>query len=100
MATAIGRDTKQPSEVLDYDVDFGDWMPSGDYLDGAQVNVRWMSGPQDTPLAVHAVQNTRTVVKVWLSGGANGARYRVELRAATMGGRLREAEFDISVREI
>ena len=38
--------------------------------------------------------------KVWLRGGADGARYRVQLRADTIHGRVKETEFDISVKEV
>ena len=45
-------------------------------------------------------ENTPTLSKVWLSGGADGARYRVQVRAFTLLGRVKEAEFDISVKEV
>lgn len=96
----VGKDTKQPDEVLDWDVDFGDWMRSGDALDIVNTNVRLLSGPDTTPLLVTQVQSTATRSKVWLSGGANGAKYRIELEATTVEGRLKEAEFDIAVKEI
>jgi len=96
----VGKDTKQPYEVLDYDVDYGDWLPSGDTLDAAQVEVRLLSGPQSPALTVDSVQTTRAIAKVWLSGGAHGSRWRVQVRATTVGARVKEAEFDIAVKEI
>lgn len=96
----VGKDTKQPDEVLDWDVDFGDWMRAGDTIDTVTTSVRVLSGPATTPLIVDRVQNTTALSKVWLSGGAVGAKYRVELEARTVAGRLKEAEFDIAVKEI
>ena len=95
----VGKDTKQPDEVLDWDVDFGDWMRPGDTIDTVTTSVRVLSGPDTTPLIVDQTQNTTTLSKVWLSGGASGAKYRVELEVRTIVGRVKEAEFDIAVKE-
>lgn len=96
----LGKDTKQPAEVLDWDVDLGDWMRPGDTIDIVTPSVRVLSGDDVTPLAVDQVQNTATLSKVWLSGGTDGCRYRVQLRVETVQGRAKEAEFDITVKEI
>lgn len=96
----IGQDDKQPVEVEDKDIDFGEWMPLGDSLDTVAVSVRRMSGPEATPLVVTKVQNTTTVSKVWIAAGAHGARYRVTVTARTVLGRVKEVEFDIRVKEV
>lgn len=96
----VGKDTKQPQERLDWDVDFGDWMRAGDSIDMAVTSVRRLAGPEDAPLEVSMTQHTLSTVKVWLVGGANGARYRVEVQIETVMGRIKEAEFDISVKEV
>ena len=96
----LGRDTKQPNEIDDWDVDFADWMPAGDSINVAQATVRVLSGPVATPLVVDRVLSTSTLSKVRLSGGADGAKYRVQVRAETVGGLVKEAEFDITVKEV
>lgn len=96
----IGKDSKQPNEVLDWDVSFAEWMRPGDEIDTVHVDIRLLSGPDTDLLMVDQVQNTARLSKVWLRGGADGARYRVQLRAATIHGRAKEAEFDISVKEV
>lgn len=96
----IGKDTKQPEEVLDWDVDFGDWMRPGDALYQITTSVRILAGDITSPLVVDKTEITTTVVKVWVSGGADGARYRVEVQAETIDGRIKEAEFDITVKEV
>lgn len=96
----IGKDSKQPNEVLDWDVSFAEWMRPGDDIDTVQVGIRLLAGPDTAPLMVDQVQNTTHLSKVWLRGGADGARYRVQLRAVTIHGRAKEAEFDISVKEV
>lgn len=96
----IGKDIKQPREVEDRDVDFGDWMPAGDRIDFVESEVRLLSGDNSVPLLVDRVDTTELVCKVWLSGGADGARYRVQVRVYTLQGRIKEAEFDITCKEI
>ena len=96
----LGKDVKQPNEVDDWDVDFSDWMQAGDSIDTTEPSVRVLAGPTDTPLVVDRVLNTSTLAKVRLSGGAHGARYRVQIRVNTVGGLKKEAEFDIAVKEI
>jgi hypothetical protein len=100
MASTLGSATQQPNEVLDYDVDYGDWMPQGDSIDTVEASARLLSGTGAPALTAGRVQNTRTVSKVWLSGGSDGSRWRVQTRAFTAQGRVKEAEFDISIREV
>ena len=69
----LGRYTKQPVEVKDYDIDYGEWLaPVADDLDEVQTLVECLSDPNDTSLQVDSAQVTATVVKLWISGGTNG----------------------------
>jgi hypothetical protein len=89
----LGRFVKQPNEVLDYDVDFSDWF----------------EGRTDTPSS-HAVvaeagitvvgsSRTGNVVKVVLSGGTVGAKYKITVRLTTNSFLVKEAEFVVSIKE-
>lgn len=96
----VGKDTKQPNEIDDWDVDWADWMPAGDEVDSVATSIRVLSGPVTTPLIVTKTQSTKDRTKVWLSAGADGAKYRVQVSATTLQGRRKEAEFDIAVKEV
>lgn len=96
----IGKDTKQPKEIDSWDVDYGDWLPRGDGIDFVTVEVRLLSGPTETPVEVASIDSTESMTKVTLKSGAHGAKYRIEVSAATIGGLLKEAEFDITVKEV
>jgi hypothetical protein len=76
---------KQPSEVLDYDVEYGDWLPDGDALSTAG------AATDSTDLVIDSTQ-------VWISGGIDGAQYKVTVTATTNDGRVKEADFTIRVR--
>lgn len=97
----LGKDAKQPNERLDFDIDFSEkWMPEGDALVDADAIVRLRSGNDTPPLVVDTVQFTEEIVKVWLTGGAHGSKWRVQVRGFTRHGRIKEGEFDLSIKEI
>lgn len=95
MSTILGRFTKQSAEVRDYDVDFTDWF----------------SNRTDTPLSVAVTAeagitivgtpaiNNRTV-KIILSGGTNGAKYKLTCRLTTSTGIVREVDFIVRVKDV
>ena len=96
----LGKDAQQPHERLDWDVDYSRWMPDGDRVQDAEASVRLRSGAAEPPLRVERVQFTRDVVKVWIAGGAHGSKWRVQVRCFTLGGRVKEGEFDLTIKEI
>jgi hypothetical protein len=84
---------KQPLEVQDYDMMFGDYLTL----------------MQDTPLShvvdpppaginLVASQIVGQNIKVWLSGGTSGQKYKITARMTTAGGRTKEHEILILVR--
>lgn len=94
MTVILGKFSKQPSEILDYDVDYTDWF----------------KGRTDTPASFTAaadpgitlVSSTRTgnVVKVILSGGTTGTKYKITIRLTTAAGLVKEADFTVTVKEV
>lgn len=91
---SIKKFSKQPSEILDYDVDFGPWLAGrADPPTSHEVIV---------PTGITLVADTRTegVVKVVLSGGGDGERYVVTVRLTTQAGLVKETEFVVAVKEI
>lgn len=88
---------KQPADVLDYDVDYSDFLPSDDTITTPIAAVEEID--PDTDLAVDSVSVSDLVMKVWLSGGVSGTTYKVTATAATSGGRVKEQEFKIRVRD-
>ena len=89
----FGTYFKQPSEVLDYDLDYREWLTSGDNVQSAQVVVT------PTGLTVDSTFINDPRVKIWLSGGASGSTYKVTVTMTTADGRVREDEFKLKVKE-
>ena len=99
----IPYQTKTPTGVLDYKVDFaaetngragadGDWLESGDTISTRTVTV-------DTGITLDsdALADSNTSVVVWLSGGTAGTSYDCTVRAVTANGRTVNRTFRIKV---
>lgn len=86
---------KQSADQLDYDVDFSAWLPEGDTITTAVASVII-----EDELIIQSVQVSDLVVKVWLSGGINGSTYKVTVAASTEGGRIKETEFNLRVKDV
>jgi hypothetical protein len=86
--------SKQPADTLDFDVDFTRWIPDEDDITTAIAVV----SPVDE-LVIDSVQISSPIVKVWTSAGVDGSTYTVTVTASTSGGRIKETEFKIRVRD-
>lgn len=87
--------SKQPSENLDYDFDFADFMPAGDVIASSVVTADagvTLGSKTDNPGA--------SIVKQFISGGTDGTTYKVTCKITTTGGRVKEAEFKLKVKEL
>ena len=90
----LGVYIKQPSDVTDYDVDYSEWLVDADAVHSATA-----TASPDT-ITVESVFYSSSVVKVWLSGGANNQLYKITVRATTDDGRVREDEFRVKVKDL
>lgn len=91
----LGTYTKQPAEVLDYDIDFTDWI-GADTLATASA-VATPSGITIDSTSIISPANL--VAKVMLSGGTAGVKYKIEVTVTTTPGALtKQEEFYIRVR--
>ena len=89
----LGTYTKQPADVLDYDVDYAEFLNGTDTLASKTVTA--------TPTGINVDSSTivGTRVKVWLSGGTNGVTYKVTVTATTGDGRVKQDEFKVKVKD-
>lgn len=94
----LARYEQQPGETLDYDFDFytnflstlGDTAPGPG---GLVVTV-------EPGLTLQSSSLTDGRVKVWLSGGKDGSGYKVTATVTTTGGRVKQAEIYVKVKEV
>lgn len=100
--------TKQPGDVLDYDVDMGDWFAGipGDDIQSVAVSVSsdmeapaaLVAGPLPHPV-VTLMGATPVSFKLWLGGGSNHVDYIVNCLVRTEQDRVKEVEFKVKVRD-
>ena len=90
----LGIKQKRPADVLDFDVDYEDWLTDDDEITTVTTSV----SPAGE-LVVDSVQVSNPEVKVWVSGGVNGSTYEIEVTAATTGGRVKVECFKVRVKD-
>jgi hypothetical protein len=90
---------KQSADVCDFDVKFERWLPEGDTITTATAVVTEIDPDTDLVINSYSVVEGLTV-KVWTSGGENGATYTITVTAATDGGRVKETEFKVRVKDV
>ena len=94
--TILAKFEKQPADVQDFDIDFTDWLTG--MLDTAP-------GPgglvvvADEGITIITTVLSNGVVKIWTSGGTDGATYKVTATLTTAGGRTKQAEIKVKVKE-
>lgn len=90
----LGIKQKRPADVLDFDVNYEDWLTDDDTI----TTVTTIVSPSGE-LAVDSVQVSNPEVKVWVSGGENGSTYDIQVTAATSGGRVKVECFKIRLKD-
>ena len=73
---------KDPYAVLDYSLDFTNWMPVGDAIASRTVTVQSIAG-DGAPLAVNSTSATDYIATALISGGTAGNIYNVEYKIVT-----------------
>ena len=97
MSYSLGTLVKQPSEVLDANFDFSDWLTDKADTIGS------VSVVADEGIEVEEVTDLEGVVKVFFSGGTDGSSYKVTVTVTTTREplpRIKEAEIYVAVREV
>ena len=90
--TTNNRFIKDPEAVLDYEIDWTDWLNS-DTISASTWTV-------PTGLTKDSDSQTTTHAKIWLSSGTEGQTYAVENKIVTTGLRTDERTIYIEVREL
>lgn len=88
--------TKAPGDVLDYDLLFFKWLGEGDNVQQATATIGGDTTAIVDRIYPYAAEN---VVKVWISGGADGDSGTVTVTAKTRAGRTKVLEFPLKIRE-
>lgn len=90
----LGNFTKQPVDVVDYDIDYSEWLTAGDNVQSTDVTV------SPSGLTVDSVFVNDPRLKIWVSGGTNGTTYKITATTTTADGRVKQDEFRVKVKDI
>lgn len=91
--TILGTFTKQPNEVLDYDVDYTEWFSTRSDQPNSHVVITEQGINVDNSAIIGKI------VKVTLSGGVDDTAYKITVRLTTTGGIVKEGDFIVKVKE-
>ena len=86
------RFLKDPDAVLDFAVDWSDWLSDGETISSHTVTVQ--SG-----ITKDSDSESAGVVTVWLSGGTAGSTYEVTVQTVTSAGRTDDRTFTVMIIE-
>jgi hypothetical protein len=98
---SLKRFVKDPQEVLDYTIDWSQWLVSGDYITAVTATAPTgivITSPSAASIIGSGVNATAT--KVWVSGGTAGTSYDIALRVTTNGTRQGERSITIQVKDL
>ena len=92
--TIAGKFTKQPIEVQDYDIDFNEYLEF--HNDVALTH----TAVAEAGVSILSSALTGGVVKVFVSGGTDGNTYKVSATITTQGGRVKQGDILVKVKEV
>jgi len=90
----LGKFVKQPADVQDYDFDFNEYLSSQSDTAASHTAVA------DSGITVLSSSMTSGVVKVFLAGGLDGSQYKVTATVTTNGGRVKQGEIVVKIKEV
>jgi hypothetical protein len=98
----LGTQTQQPSELLDYDIDYSKWLVGTDGIASFSVDVVPPYDAVNNPdgLKVTYLTNTDTTIKFWAKGGVSGTTYKATITVETADGRIKQDEIKFKIKEI
>lgn len=91
----LGTYRKQPLDERDVDVDCSEWLAElgGDTLFAATASADGLGLVVDPPIV------SASSFKVWVRGGVDDSTYKVTVVVETTGGRIKECEFRVRVKD-
>ena len=93
---ALEKKTKQPQDVIDYPVDYSEWLAERPGYEISSYTVTVESG---IDLVTHI--RVGTIITVFLGGGTDGTTYKITVRATmTPSPLIKEFEFLVKVKEL
>jgi hypothetical protein len=94
--TILAKFEKQPADVQDFDINFSEWLAA---LADTAPGPLGLAVVSDVGITILVTRLLDGIVKVWTSGGTNGTTYKITATVITEGGRTKQAEIKVKVKE-
>jgi hypothetical protein len=94
--TILAKFEKQPADIQDFDIDFTEWLAG---MSDTAPGPTGLTVDIETGLTLVAQQLLNGVAKVYTSGGTDGVTYKITATVTTTGGRVKQAEIKVKVKE-
>lgn len=91
---ALSWPTKDPNDVLDYEVDWSDWLTAS-----GSDTISTSTWIVPSGITKNSDSSTTTTTTIWLSSGTAGTSYSFVNRITTAGGRTKDQTIKIKVKE-
>lgn len=92
MGAALGLLTKDPDAILDYTIDWSNWLSTDTIASSSFTVPAGLSQPQ-------AATHDNTTATCWLSSGTAGEKYLITNRIVTAAGRTQDRSFVLQIAE-
>lgn len=99
MSYSFTAPPKDPSAVLDYEMDWSAWLATGETIIASPLPIVTSDAPETLSVSMVSVAGGNKV-RFRLSGGSNGANHRVTVRVVTSIAQIDERTIQIPVREM
>lgn len=89
---SLKKFVQDPDEVLDYTIDWSEWLAEGDTITAA-------TSTPDAGITVDSTSFTVNSTTIWISGGTPGEKYNISVHVTTNGGREGDRSITIEIKE-
>jgi hypothetical protein len=101
----LDRFNKQPNEVKKYQVDYSEWLATGETVSSVPTSVTLLNPAADDvgepTLTIGTTQIVGgNVFEYYVSSGTDGKRYKVTFQASTTDSQTVESEVEFKVKDI
>lgn len=102
----LDRFNKQPSEIKKYQIDYSEWLSTGETITSVATAVTLLNSAAgdvgEPTLSVGTTQiiSNGTVFEYYMSSGTDGKRYKVTFQADTSDSQRVESEVEFRVTDV
>lgn len=102
----LDRFTKQPNEVKKYQIDYSEWLSTGETVISVSPTVTTLNlksgdvGEPTLTVGTPTIITAGTAYEYYLSSGTNGKRYKITFLTDTSDAQTLESEIEFTVTDI